>query len=184
MNDDASNKTPYGRLNKRADCQGKNDLLLVNALSKSDDPSNEISTPRSSNQLFCDSIVEIFNKLSSRNNRLARVEIQQVLLKYKFHDDCWYVNLANAVYLLLKLKFNIEVCIPYSCFGSMHKLLFSRSNLLTDILYDNEFVKFVKTVKIKLITIHFSHHNSAFIFMYLIQIFCSCPRCSKVPISN
>ena len=59
---DDSNK-PFGGLNKRADRQEKIDLLLVNALSKSDDQQKENCEVRSSNQLFCDSIVEILDKL-------------------------------------------------------------------------------------------------------------------------
>ena len=60
---------PFGRLNKRADRQEKIDLLLVNPLSKSEDQQKENSELRSSNQLFCDSIVEILDKLPSKKNR-------------------------------------------------------------------------------------------------------------------
>ena len=59
----------------------------MNALSKSEDQQKENSELRSSNQLFCDSIVEILDKLPSKKNRMARVEIQQVLMKYEFEDD-------------------------------------------------------------------------------------------------
>jgi hypothetical protein len=62
--------------------------LLVNALSKSEDQTKENSeSSKSSNQLFCDSIVEILDKLPPKKNRMSRVEIQQVLMKYEFDID-------------------------------------------------------------------------------------------------
>lgn len=67
------------------DHQDKIDLLLVDALRKSDDSQDKNST-KSSNQLFCDSIVELLDKLPAQKNRMARVEIQQLLLKYEFDN--------------------------------------------------------------------------------------------------
>ena len=61
------------------------DLLLARSLANVDEsaPVPQVKKP-SSNELFCSSLVEIFDRLSDRNNRMARVEIQQVLLKYEF----------------------------------------------------------------------------------------------------
>ena len=85
---DTSKNKPYGRINKKANRQDKIDLLLVNALSKCEDQTTENSeSTKSSNQLFCDSIVEILDKLAPKKNRMARVEIQQVLMKYEFDND-------------------------------------------------------------------------------------------------
>lgn len=87
LNDVACKKKPYGRLTKRADRQEQIDLLLVNALSKSEDSPATSSEMKSSDQLFCESIVEILNQLPAKKNRMARVEIQQILMKYEFNDD-------------------------------------------------------------------------------------------------
>ena len=83
--EEISSHQPSRRLNKKSERQDKIDLLLVNALSKSDE-SMAYSESKSSNHLFCDSIVEILDKLPSKKNRMARVEIQQVLLKYEFDN--------------------------------------------------------------------------------------------------
>ena len=83
--EEISSHQPSRRLNKKSERQDKIDLLLVNALSKSDE-SMAHSESKSSNHLFCDSIVEILDKLPSKKNRMARVEIQQVLLKYEFDN--------------------------------------------------------------------------------------------------
>ena len=83
--EEVSSHQPSRRLNKKSERQDKIDLLLVNALSKSDE-SMAHSESKSSNHLFCDSIVEILDKLPSKKNRMARVEIQQVLLKYEFDN--------------------------------------------------------------------------------------------------
>ena len=88
LQDRGTKNKPYGRISKRADRQDKIDLLLVNALSKTEDQTKENSeSSKSSNQLFCDSIVEILDKLPPKKNRMARVEIQQVLMKYEFDID-------------------------------------------------------------------------------------------------
>ena len=85
LTDDACKKTPYGCLNKRAYRQEKIDLLLVNALSKSEEPTTTSpSGVKSSDHLFCESIVEILDKLPAKKNRMARIEI---LMKYEFDDD-------------------------------------------------------------------------------------------------
>ena len=75
------------RVMKKSERQDKIDLLLVNALSKSDEQKPGTQESKSSNHLFCDSIVEILDKLPSKKNRMARVEIQQVLMKYEFDDS-------------------------------------------------------------------------------------------------
>lgn len=84
MNDEISNQT-YGRKYKKMDRQDKIDLLLVDALRKSDDCPEKNPT-KSSNHLFCESIVELLDKLPAQKNRMARVEIQQLLLKYEFDN--------------------------------------------------------------------------------------------------
>jgi hypothetical protein len=67
LTDNAFKKTPYGRLNKRADRQEKIDLLLVIALSKSEEPpTTSPSCVKSSDHLFCESIVEILDKLPAK----------------------------------------------------------------------------------------------------------------------
>lgn len=83
--DDETSNQIYGRKYKKMDRQEKIDLLLVDALRKSDDSQDKNST-KSSNQLFCESIVELLDKLPAQKNRMARVEIQQLLLKYEFED--------------------------------------------------------------------------------------------------
>ncbi|XP_046863507.1 uncharacterized protein LOC124457274 [Xenia sp. Carnegie-2017] len=81
-----TNQTPK-RTTKRSDRQDKIDLLLVNALSQSDEQKQQTQDWRSSNHLFCNSIVEILEKLPPKKNRMARVEIQQVLMKYEFGEN-------------------------------------------------------------------------------------------------
>ena len=80
-------KTSSGNhtLSKKSSRKDEIDLLLARSLANVDEsaPVPQVKKP-SSNELFCSSLVEIFDKLSDRNNCMARVEIQQVLLKYEF----------------------------------------------------------------------------------------------------
>ena len=52
------------------------DLMLINELSKENNKKE-----KTSNELFCSSLVETFDKLTEKRNRMARVEIMQVLKK-------------------------------------------------------------------------------------------------------
>ena len=85
--DQCDKKQPYKRSKKHFHRQEKIDLLLVDALTKSEDVSTQKTEVRSSNQLFCDSIVDILDKLPPKRNRMARVEIQNILIKYEFDDE-------------------------------------------------------------------------------------------------
>jgi len=63
----------------------KLDIIIANTLSKLTDQLK--SDEENSNWLFCKSLVGLLGKLSPRRNRLARMEIQQVLMKYEFGDE-------------------------------------------------------------------------------------------------
>ena len=63
------------------------DMLLMKALSDSTPKHETTTTSESSDMLFCRSIVEILERLPPRKNRLARMEIQRVLLNYEFDED-------------------------------------------------------------------------------------------------
>ena len=75
----------YSVLNKRVDQQEKIDVVLTNTLPLSNGYSQV--DKESSDWLFCKSLVEILEKMPPKQNRMARVEIQQVLLKYEFLED-------------------------------------------------------------------------------------------------
>ncbi len=58
------------------------DNFLFEALKKSN------ATETDADQSFANSIVPILKNLPAKKNRLAKIEIQQLLLKYAFdHDD-------------------------------------------------------------------------------------------------
>ena len=91
---DSSNKRKLKRLNqidssgsvsKRQDARDQIDLLLVNALSKGNETSREKESPK--NELFCASLVEVFDRLTRKRNQMARIEIMQLLMKHEFADD-------------------------------------------------------------------------------------------------
>ena len=53
----------------------KTDLLLVNVLSKENEASAKKEFPKSGNELFCASLVEVFACLTRKRNQMARIEI-------------------------------------------------------------------------------------------------------------
>ena len=56
------------------------DKLLLETLANSNqDEENEDS-------LFCRSLIKSFSKMTPKSSRLAKIEIQQVLLKYEFEE--------------------------------------------------------------------------------------------------
>ena len=63
----------------------KLDVIIANTLSKLTDQLR--SDEENSDWLFCKSIVGLLGKLNPKRNRLARMEIQQVLMKYEFGDE-------------------------------------------------------------------------------------------------
>jgi len=63
----------------------KMDVIIANTLSKLTDQIK--SDEENSDWLFCKSLVGLLGKLSPKRNRLARMEIQQVLMKYEFGED-------------------------------------------------------------------------------------------------
>ena len=60
------------------------DLLLAEALSKSGGSKEKSEEEDDSDWHFCKSLVSILKKLPPKKNRLARLEIQQVLFRYEF----------------------------------------------------------------------------------------------------
>ena len=63
------------------------DLLLVNALSKCDNTETSVrasNDEENSNLLFCKSLVPIWESLPPKKNRLARLEIQKLLIDFVF----------------------------------------------------------------------------------------------------
>ena len=71
---------------RKQDTHDQIDLLLVNALSKENEPPKN-ETRKSSNELFCASLVEIMDRLSNKHNQMARIGIMQILLKHEFAED-------------------------------------------------------------------------------------------------
>lgn len=63
----------------------KLDILIANTIAKVSDQLK--SDEENSNWLFCKSLVGLLGKLPPKRNRLARMEIQQVLMKYEFVED-------------------------------------------------------------------------------------------------
>lgn len=63
----------------------KLDVIIANTLAKLTDQLR--SDEENSDWLFCKSIVGLLGKLNPKRNRLARMEIQQVLMKYEFGDE-------------------------------------------------------------------------------------------------
>lgn len=63
----------------------KLDTIIANTLSKLTDQLR--SDEENSDWLFCKSLVGLLGKLNPKRNRLARMEIQQVLMKYEFGDE-------------------------------------------------------------------------------------------------
>ena len=78
------------RAQQKADERRDNiDLLLVNALSKSENSETAAQSSKdeeSSNMLFCKSLVPILESLPPKKNRLARLEIQKLLISLEFDD--------------------------------------------------------------------------------------------------
>ena len=64
------------------------DLLLVNALAQCDNTQGPVRVTESedSDWLFLRSLVPILQNLSPRQNRLARMDIQRILMDYEFND--------------------------------------------------------------------------------------------------
>ena len=60
------------------------DFLLAEALSKSGGSKEKSDEEDDSDWHFCKSLVSILKKLPPKKNRLARLEIQQVLFRYEF----------------------------------------------------------------------------------------------------
>ena len=85
-------KKPAEGAKKKVDRRDSIDYLLVNALTKTSE-ANQISTGKitkddeNSNSLFCRSLIPILDGLPDRENRLAKIEIQQILVKYEFGDN-------------------------------------------------------------------------------------------------
>lgn len=78
------------RTQQKADERRDNiDLLLVNALSKCDNYETAVhpsSNEENSNLFFCKSLVPILENLPPKKNRLARLEIQKLLIDFEFND--------------------------------------------------------------------------------------------------
>ena len=62
------------------------DALLIDALKK-DSSASEKKSVVDPDVSFTDSIVPILRSLPPKKNRLAKIEIQQLLLKYEFDED-------------------------------------------------------------------------------------------------
>lgn len=69
----------------KIDKQSKLDMMLVDALSKTSETQHE--GKKSSDELFCLSIVETLQKLPPKKNRQAKIRIQEILLDLEFSDE-------------------------------------------------------------------------------------------------
>ena len=82
--------TKKQRTQQKADERRDNiDLLLVNALSKCDNTETSVrvsNDEENSNLLFCKSLVPILESLPPKKNRLARLEIQKLLIDFEFDN--------------------------------------------------------------------------------------------------
>ena len=61
------------------------DLLLANALYKENPKPPE--EKKNSNKLFCESLIEIFDRLSKKKSQMAKIEILQILMKHEFEEE-------------------------------------------------------------------------------------------------
>ena len=59
-------------------------MLLVNAFSKENEASPKKESRKSGKELICTSLGEVFDRLTTKKNQMARVEIMQVLVKHEF----------------------------------------------------------------------------------------------------
>jgi hypothetical protein len=85
--DDETSNQIYGRKYKKMDCQDKIDLILVDALRKSDDSQDKNST-KSSNQLFWESIVELLESSLPK-----KIEWQE----WRYNNCCGTMNLITLI---------------------------------------------------------------------------------------
>ena len=76
-----------GSVSKRQDTRDQIDFVLVNALSKENEESPKKECPKSGNDLFCVSLVEVFDRLTKKRNQMAHIKIMQVHMKQEFADD-------------------------------------------------------------------------------------------------
>jgi len=85
--------TPKRQRSEKAKCaeerRDKIDLMLVEALQKPSTSNMEKNVDPNDNGdlLFCQSLVPSLRALPAKKNRLAKIDIQKVLLKYEFGDD-------------------------------------------------------------------------------------------------
>ena len=91
---------------KGNDQSDKIDILLFNAQTQSEEiPSKSKEQKRRSDWLLCQCIVGIFEKLSPKKNRMAKIDIQKILLDYEF------INKTQCRIFFAYLKPSVERCL-------------------------------------------------------------------------
>ena len=81
--------TPAKRSKSRADMAYTVDTLLVKTLQDMQEPSSKSTTAGDDDEdmLFCKSLVPQLKKLPARQNRLAKIKINQLLFDMEFNDE-------------------------------------------------------------------------------------------------
>lgn len=81
--------TPAKRSKSRAEMAYAVDTLLVKTLQDMQDPSSKSTTAHDNDEdmLFCQSLVPLLKKMPARQNRLAKIKINQLLFDMEFNDE-------------------------------------------------------------------------------------------------
>jgi hypothetical protein len=81
--------TPAKRSKSRAEMAFAVDTLLVKTLQDMQDPSSKSTSvvDNDEDMLFCQSLVPLLKKMPARQNRLAKIKINQLLFDLEFNDE-------------------------------------------------------------------------------------------------